>query len=214
MTARLLILAGCCLATFGYTTHAMRPEPVALREPLSALPVSLDQWTGKETAPFRDDVVASLGVDDYTNRVYVSAAAAPVGLYVGFYRSQRQGDTIHSPLNCLPGAGWQIAERQHADLDVSAGGVAPRVNLFVIQKGLDRQVVLYWYQSHGRVNASEYWSRADLIWQAMRYNRSDAAMVRVITPIGADDAGGTAAARRALRFANALFPHLERSLPS
>ena len=214
MTVRLLVLAGCCMATLAYTTHAMRPEPVALREPLSGLPATLNQWTGRETAPFRDDVVASLGVDDYTNRVYVAAAEAPVALYVGFYRSQRQGDTIHSPLNCLPGAGWQIVDRQRADLDVPARGSVPRVNLFVIQKGLDRQVVLYWYQSHGHVNASEYWSRADLIWQAMRFNRSDAAMVRVITAIGPDDATGAAAARRALRFAQAMFPHLERSLPS
>jgi EpsI family protein len=214
MTARLLILASCCLATLAYVTHAARPEPVALREPLSGLPTTLSQWTGRETAPFRDDVVASLGVDDYTNRVYFAGAEAPVALYVGFYRSQRQGDTIHSPLNCLPGAGWQIVDRQRADLDVAARGTAPRVNLFVIQKGLDRQVVLYWYQSHGRVDASEYWSRAHLIWQAMRFNRSDAAMVRVITAIGPDDATGEGAARRALGFAQTLFPHLERSLPS
>lgn len=214
MTARLLILAGCCLGTLAYTTHALRPESVALREPLRTLPATLDQWTGRDTPPFRDDVVANLGVDDYTNRVYVAAAEAPVALYVGFYRSQRQGDTIHSPLNCLPGAGWQIVDRSRADLDVPAPGAAPSVNLFVIQKGLDRQVVLYWYQSHGHVNASEYWSRADLIWQAMRYNRSDAAMVRVITAIGPDDATGRVAARRAVRFAEAMFPHLERTLPS
>lgn len=214
MTARLLVLAGCCLGTLAYAHHAMRPEPIALREPLSQLPAGLDQWTGLETTPFRDDVVASLGVDDYTNRIYRAAADAPVALYVGFYRSQRQGDTIHSPLNCLPGAGWQIVNRDRAALDVAGRATAPIVNLFVIQKGLDRQVVLYWYQSHGRVDASEYWSRAHLIWQAMRFNRSDAAMVRVITAIDPDDAAGAIAARRAVRFAQAMFPHLERSLPS
>jgi EpsI family protein len=84
----------------------------------------------------------------------------------------------------------------------------------MIQKGLDRQVVLYWYQSHGRVDASEYWSRAHLIWQALRFNRSDAAMVRVITAVGPDDSTGALAARRAVQFAETVFPHLERSLPS
>jgi len=214
MNARLLILAGCFAVTLAYAEHAMRPEPIALREPLSQLPATISQWTGRETAPFRDDVVASLGVDDYTNRVYTSAANAPIALYVGFYRSQRQGDTIHSPLNCLPGSGWQIVDRQRADLSVADRTAPARVNLFVIQKGLDRQVVLYWYQSHGRVDASEYSSRAHLIWQALRFNRSDAAMIRVITPVGPGDTTGGHAADRALQFARTLFPHLERSLPS
>jgi EpsI family protein len=213
MRARLLVLAGCLLATAAYTRHAMRPEPVALREPLRQLPTTLSQWTGRDTAPFRDDIVASLGVDDYTNRVYASATQAPVALYVGFYGSQRQGDTIHSPLNCLPGAGWQIVDRRRIDLAIP-GRPQSAVNLFTIQKGLDRQVVLYWYQSHGRVDASEYWSRAHLIWQAWRFNRSDAAMVRVITAVDPADDAGRAAALRASAFARALFPHLERSLPS
>lgn len=214
MTTRLLVLSGCCLATFAYLGHALRPEPVSLRVPLSTLPAALDGWTGRATTPFRDDVVASLGVDEYTNRVYASAIESPVALYVGFYRSQRQGDTIHSPLNCLPGAGWQIVGRDRTDLHVPDRAARPRVNLFTIEKGLDRQVVLYWYQSHGQVDASEYWSRAHLIWQAMRFNRSDAAMIRVMTAVAPGDEAGADAARRAVRFAEALFPHLERVLPS
>ena len=93
-------------------------------------------------------------VDDYVNRVYVEASGAPVGVYIGYYASQRQGDTMHSPQNCLPGAGWRPIETGYQDLPT--GSASSRVNRYVIQKGLDRQVVLYWYQGRGRVVANEY----------------------------------------------------------
>jgi EpsI family protein len=84
----------------------------------------------------------------------------------------------------------------------------------VIQKGLDRQLVLYWYQSHGRVVASEYWSKFYLVTDAVRLNRTDGAIVRVIAPIAGDAADAEMQAERtARRFAQALFPHLEAFLP-
>ena len=121
------------------------------------LPLAAGWWRGYDAPPLADDVLAQLGVDDYFTREYVNAAGMPVGLYVGYYASQRQGDTIHSPQNCLPGAGWQTVETGVADLQL--GGRDVRVNQFLIQKGLDRQVVLYWYQGRGRVVANEYGTR-------------------------------------------------------
>jgi EpsI family protein len=85
----------------------------------------------------------------------------------------------------------------------------------VIQKGLDRQVVLYWYQSHGRVVASEYWSKIYLVLDSIRLNRSDAALVRVIAPV--DEARPNAeidAERSAISFVQAMFPTLDAFLPS
>ena len=96
------------------------------------------------------------------------------------------------------------------------GGPQPIVvNRFVIQKGLDRQVVLYWYQSHGRVVASEYWSKATSCDDAIRLNRSDAALVRVISPPWSRRTTRTRRPASAVdAFAQVLFPHLERFLPS
>ena len=132
-------------------------------------------------------VLTVLGVDDYLNRFY-AIRAAPFGLYIGYYRSQRQGDTMHSPLNCLPGAGWpptsKVRSHHHGVTDArKASGARSRSTAYVIEKGLDRQLVLYWYQSHGRVIASEYRSK---IYSRRRIalNRTDAALVRVITPLG------------------------------
>src|SRR5262249_26458845 len=143
-----------------------------------------------------------------------------LGLYAGFYRSQREGSTIHSPLNCLPGAGWSAVAHERVDVDVPSyrGGDATgriRVNRYVVQKGLDRQLVLYWYQMHGRVIASEYWGKFYLVADAIRLNRTDAALVRITVPFDPSEGPAERAAERAgTAFVSAIFPLLERSLPS
>jgi EpsI family protein len=218
MIRRLLITSLLLLAGAGYLAHATRAETVPARRPLATLPVHLDPWQGHEGQPFAANVLAVLGVDEYVNRVYLSGAAPYIGLYVGYYESQRQGDTMHSPLNCLPGAGWQSIRQGRTALTVADTGGASRpitVNQFVIQKGLDRMMVLYWYQSHGRVIASEYTSKMYMVYDAMRLNRTDGALVRVITPItGTSAADEDAAAQRAAAFVQSLFPSLGGVLPS
>jgi EpsI family protein len=156
-------------------------------------------------------------VDEYMNRLYSAPGRQPVGLYVGYYQSQREGDTMHSPLNCLPGAGWLPISQKRTEIRVTDehGPRTVLVNSFVIEKGLDRQVVLYWYQSHGRVVASEYWGKIYTVVDAVRLNRSDGALVRLVTPIpsSAPDAQEAAEAS-AIAFAQAIFPQLGRYLPS
>jgi len=164
-----------------------------------------------------DRILAILGVDDYLNRVYVSPERAGVALYVGYYNSQRQGDSIHSPMNCLPGAGWEPLSRSFVKIPVTVAGDTKEIdaNRYVIQKGLDRQVVLYWYQSHGRTVASEYWSKFYLIRDALRLNRTDAALVRVIVPIVPNQDGAeTTAETQATDFIGSMFPVLSNYLPS
>jgi len=135
---------------------------------------------------------------------------------MGYYGSQRQGDTIHSPLNCLPGAGWTpVSQGQLAIANADGAGRDIIVNRYIVQKGLERQLVLYWYQSHGRVVASEYWSRAFLINDAIRLNRTDGSLVRVIAPIAVDaDDSGAAAQDLAEEFVRVLFPQLPSYLPN
>ena len=209
MVRRAAVVVALLVAVRFYSGHVVSAEAVVQREPLAALPLSLGEWTGHEAPPLADDVLTQLGVDDYVNREYMKGATIPVGLYVGYYASQRQGDTIHSPMNCLPAAGWQLLSINRASVD-AAPGQSIVVNRDTIQKGLDRRLVLYWYQSHGRVVASEYWSKAYLVLDSLRLHRSDGALVRVITPIHDSDAR---AERNAIDFIRALFPVLNRHLP-
>ena len=180
-----------------------------MRSTFDRFPSQIGEWTGRSLPPIDDKILAVLGVDDYLNRAYVGADRAAVGLYVGFYNSQRQGDAIHSPLNCLPGAGWEPLSRSSIAIPVT-GRMGPTnidANRYVIQKGLNRQLALYWYQSHGRTVASEYWSKFFLIRDAVRLNRTDAALVRIVAPIEPGlDAGESHAESRAIAFAKAAFP--------
>src|SRR5207237_447546 len=135
-----------------------------------------------------------------------------------FYQTQRQGSTIHSPMNCLPGAGWNPVDRSHLTIGVAPEPFAPArsiaINRIVIEKGMDRQMVLYWYQAHGRVVANEYWGKIYTVLDAMRMNRTDGSLVRVIAPItgsGSDDE--QAAQRLAVEFVQSVFPLLSRHLP-
>lgn len=206
------------LLAASYLAAAAGGDEVPARAALGELPMTIGEWRGAPTPDFDNDVLEVLGVDDYITRVYSDAAAAPlprarhqIGLYVGYYESQRQGDTIHSPMNCLPGAGWQPLEATSLPIDVGDGRRID-VNRVVVAKGESRQLVLYWYQGRGRVVASEYLSKAYLIWDAAARRRSDGALVRVISPmLRTEDA--PAAERRATAFTQALFPHLHRFLP-
>jgi EpsI family protein len=138
----------------------------------------------------------------------MKSGASPIGLYVGYYASQRQGDTIHSPQNCLPGAGWHPVSS--AIREIHTGGRTVRVNEYIIEKGTSRQVVLYWYQGRGRVVANEYANKGLLMLDAARLHRTNGGLVRVLAPVSLSTAD---TARDASAFAAALFSHLDKYLP-
>jgi EpsI family protein len=208
VVARAAVLVALIAAAGGFTSRAASVEAPVARAPLADFPRQLDAWTGSPDAPFEDDVVAQLGVDEYINRRYVRAGAVPVSLYVGYYASQRQGDTIHSPQNCLPGAGWQPVES--GDAVLTSGGRDVRVNRYVIQKGIDRQIVLYWYQGRGRTVANEYANKLLLMFDAARLHRTNGGLIRVMAPVLTDASRTTADVHA---FASALLPSLPGYLP-
>lgn len=214
MTPRLLVLSLVFALSAVYVAHATRAEVTPLREPLIRMPQKISSWEGRDGGRFPPNVERVLGADEYLNRIYLRNGEPAVSLYVGYYQSQREGDTMHSPLNCLPGAGWQPVGFERVDVPVNGPTGSIHVNRYVIQKGVDRQVVLYWYQSHSRVVASEYWSKAFMVYDAMRLNRTDAAMVRVISSVLPAEGSDTAAAARTSEFVRELFPLLDAHLPS
>lgn len=203
-------------ATTVFLANARRSEVPVARTSFDSFPMTLQNWRATVDPPLSEDILRVLGVDDYLSRIYYRADGAAVGLYMGFYGSQRQGDTIHSPLNCLPGAGWEPVQEGRLTINnIDGAGRDVTVNRYVVQKGLERQLVLYWYQSHGRVVASEYTSKLMLINDAIRINRTDGSLVRVIAPIpvSAED-DGAAAEKLAESFVRVLFPQLPAYLPN
>src|SRR5205807_997375 len=108
--------------------------------PFSVFPLQIDQWHGVQEAPLSDDVLKILGVNDYLTRAYFTPDRLGLGVYIGYWNSQRQGDTIHSPQNCLPGAGWVPVSQRNLQFADPRGAGSPKltVNRYLIQKGLDR----------------------------------------------------------------------------
>jgi EpsI family protein len=217
MLGRASVLFVCFVAATGVIARASHIEPVPVRTSFEQFPMQIGQWRGTMLPAFPDNIMAILRVDDYVNRVYYAPARYGAGLYIGYYRSQRQGDAIHSPLNCMPGAGWEPVSQRELSISVpqAAGDTSISVNRYVIQKGIDRQLVLYWYQSHGRVVANEYWSKFYLVRDAVRLNRTDAALVRVIVPIPSNvDGAESKSEDQATQFVREMFPLLSTYLPS
>lgn len=225
MTARAIVVSICLLAGSFLIGRASHTERVPARESLATFPMDVGAWRGESGPRFNQQILAVLGVEEYVNRAYYAPGGQAVGLYIGYYGSQREGDTIHSPLNCLPGAGWEPVrkERVAVDVPINAGPDLPGtsvsrrtivVNRITIQKGLDRQVVLYWYQAHDRVVASEYWGRFYAVLDAIRLNRTDGAMVRLIAGVDPGNPASEAeAGRLVVEFAKSIFPLLGRYLP-
>lgn len=210
--AMLCVLLG---ATTVFLANARKAEVPVARATLATFPMEFGDWRAVVDPPLDEDVLKVLGVDDYLSRAYYRPNGAGVGLYLGFYGSQRQGDTIHSPMNCLPGAGWEpVSEGQLQIANVDGAGRDITVNRYVIQKGLDRNLVLYWYHGRGRVIANEYWSKAFLIRDAIVSNRTDGSLVRVIVPFDARDERNLAPAEAlAEEFVRVIFPTLGSYLP-
>ena len=212
---RAAVLCVVLAATTVFLANARKSEMPVARSTFATFPMQIGKWRAVVDPPMDADVLKVLGVDDYLSRAYYQPNGAGVGLYLGFYNSQRQGDTIHSPMNCLPGAGWEpISEGELHIANVDGAGRNITVNRYVIQKGLDRNLVLYWYQGRGRVVANEYWSKAFLIRDAIMVNRTDGSLVRVVVPFDARDERNLALAEaRAEEFVRVIFPTLGTYLP-
>ncbi len=201
------------LATFGLVQLRGDTDRVPPSKPLAELPVALAGLSGQDI-PIAQETLDILGKGIFLNRVYSSQSGAnslPVGLFIGYFPTQRSGQSIHSPQNCLPGSGWNFDSSGTAD--VRQGDDTYRVGEYLISNGAARQEVLYWYRSHGKNIANDYVAKFQMLKDSVLYSRTDAALVRVITPIGQGES--TAVAHdRAVRFTQQLLPLLPAYIPN
>jgi EpsI family protein len=152
-----------------------------------------------------------LRADDYLSRDYARSPGEVVNLFVAYFKSQRSGQTPHSPKNCLPGSGWVWTDSDTIRVTV-AGRAAPlEINRYIVSRGENKAVVLYWYQSRDRVVASEYKAAAFVAWDALHYNRTDTALVRVVTPM--NDGRSDTATESGIDFIQSSFATLRTFFP-
>jgi EpsI family protein len=209
-SARLLVVAACVLATSGYLKLLAASDVVPPAPRLAALPLVIGEWRGQDVGRLDRDAESILQADDYVQRTYGRASGAvPVSLFVAYYATQRAGHTMHSPLNCLPGAGWSWVSRDTTRLTTDAGREI-EINRNVARKDNALALVYYWYQSRGRAIASDYTNKLVLMYDAFALHRSDGAIAQVVTPVAPGDPRPTLEAESFIRAAHAA---LTSSLP-
>lgn len=154
------------------------------RQPLKGFPAQIGTWrqTGADLR-FDEETEKILRADDYLSRNFVSGSRM-ASFYVGYYATQRNGATYHSPLNCLPGSGWVMSDAARITIAPTGGGAPFEANRYVVANGKDRALMVYWYQGRGRALSSEYWGKIYTVLDSVRRRRSDGAMVRVMVPVG------------------------------
>jgi EpsI family protein len=197
----LLVTGGLIVNAWEYLGEA-RVE----RKELKGFPTKIATWEqsgGDEQ--FDDQTLAVLRSSDYLLRNYRAPDGRVVNFYVGYYASQRDGATYHSPLNCLPGAGWVMNEP--GTITITPEGRTPFVaNRYLIQNGQHRELLIYWYQGRGRAIASEYWGKVYTVVDSVRLRRSDGAMIRIMTPIDGSESAALQAATDLAAQSSTILP--------
>jgi EpsI family protein len=198
------------LVQAGLLYSSIRTEIIPVSRPLAELPKTFGDWKMTQQGVIDKETMDVLQADDTLTRQY-SNGVAGLDLFVAGFRSQRTGKAPHSPKNCLPGSGWEpLADRE---ITVDIGRAEPiSVNRYVITHGDSRQLVYYWYQSRDRAVAGEFKAKFWVVADAIRYNRTDTALVRVIVPIVNKDEAP--ADRRISEFIKTFYPTLLQYLPA
>jgi exosortase D (VPLPA-CTERM-specific) len=209
LRAATALLAGVALA------YALAPQPasaVPQRQGFVAFPLEIGDWRGRPEA-MKPEHLEILKLDDYLLANYFDGGRNVINVYMGYYAVQRHGLAAHSPSECLPADGWEMQDFQRYVVPGVAGGNGPlAVNRVIIQKGETRQLVYYWFKQRQRSLTGEYEVKASLFWDLLTRQRSDGALVRLITPLQRSEPAEAADARLA-RFAGELEPLLPKYIP-
>lgn len=203
------ILISQALLFYGMSRAEANPES----RPLSGLSEQLGSWRMSKQGVIDDETREVLKADELLNRSYVNMALrVEANLFVAYFKTQRTGQTPHSPKNCLPGNGWTETLSDTINVTVPGRAEPIEVNRYLVSKGENKSIVVYWYQSRDRVVASEYRARFYTATDAIRFNRTDTSMVRVVVPVvDGDDKGATDAA---IDFVKDFFVPLRQHFPA
>ena len=180
-----MIVAGGALAlavaTFA-VSQVVRVEELITpdRASFAGVPGEFETW---ETSiqPIDAEVAETLGADDSIVINMVTPDKTQYNLYMAYLDAQRDGRSWHSPRQCIPGGGWKIAS--HEIVPVTTERSSFKLNRMIIENGEYRQLVYYWYDQRGRKVANEFVMKFWLIADAVTKQRTDGAMVRLLTPI-------------------------------
>ena len=186
---RIAVVIALFALTFAGIQFSQTVRETPIKQPLTGFPAEIGEWKFARKSFFPAPVIDMLGVADYISYDYAAGNGGVVNLYISYFTAVGVTGGYHSPQNCLPGGGWNIASVEDIPLtgapEPFKGGEIKKV---VVQKGGEQQVVLYWFQNRGRIIASEYWEKIYLVQDAVIKQRRDGSFIRIIgqVPEGGD----------------------------
>jgi EpsI family protein len=200
----ILIVQGCMIGVLAPA------EQVPLSRPLAKIPTQLEQWRMYEESPIEPEIMELLKANDTLNRTYIAPDGTYANLFIAFFKSQRAGVAPHSPKVCLPGSGWVPTESSKLDIPIPGRDGPIHVNRYIVSKGDERSLIIYWYQTPYRVIAGEFTAKFYTMVDGLRYHRSDTSLVRVIVSIRQNE---DLAEQQAVRFIQGFFNPVREFLP-
>jgi EpsI family protein len=203
-----LLPAVLILAAQGAVLHVLSiPEKNITIPQLDSVPAQLGGWKTVSEEALDPAVQEYLKPDSYILRNYANAAqASAVNVFVAYFKSLQSGYGPHSPSVCLPGSGWLVRERNIINISVPGRSADIPVNKFVLEKGGQHILVLYWYQNDRNVWAQEFQGKLRLLPDLIKYKRSDVSLVRLVQPMQGDDSNQ--ALIECKQFTKLIFPAL------
>lgn len=202
--------AAFAIAAFLWNPLTAPAPPRIDRDPFLVFPRALGEWRGVPNPDLAPEISEVLNADDYLTMSFEApGTGAPVDFFIAWYRDQARA-SIHSPEVCIPAGGWEMSKIEAREVVVETGGqsggqsLAIPVNRAIIQKGLARQLVYYWFDQGGRRLTSDHMAKIYLTFDALWTGRTDGALVRAITPIVPGEPAGAADARLAALLGRAM----------
>jgi len=206
---RVILVIGLLLAQAGLYYTISAKEVIPDIGPWSRFPAQVNGWKAAADEPLDKDVLAELKPDDFLNRDYVSGRNQVLNLFVGYFNSRRNGRAPHSPEWCLPGAGWKTVSTRVVSIDTRSGEPLP-ANEYIVEKGAERQLVVYWYHQGEHVISSEVMAQFYAIPDMILHGRTDTSLVRIIAPVPGNGVEG--ARDLAFAFAGEVYPLIRQQI--
>ena len=205
------IAAVILLAQTAFYYSGSAKETIPSIAPWSQFPGEIENWKASSDMALEQEVLSALQPDDYLARTYVSSTDPhAISFFVGYFNSRRDGRAPHSPQWCLPGAGWKSLSVETVYVPIPQMRSSVPINEYLIEKGMNKELVLYWYHQGGRTVANEVVAQVYSLPDLIFHSRTDTALVRIIVPVSGNDIAGARAS--GINFVQAAFPLIRKHI--
>jgi exosortase D (VPLPA-CTERM-specific) len=197
-------------ATFALSRGVEFREKVPLKKSFNEFPLTIGEWTGTRQS-MEQLFIDALHFSDYIMVSYRTPKGPEIDFYVAYYETQLKGETTHSPETCLPGSGWSFEKAGVARI-TDGDGRTMEVNRALMEKSGRRQLMYFWFPQRGRILTSLIQVKIYSFWDALTRQRTDGALVRIITPVYESERLEDAE-KRLQRFIREIAPALGEFIP-